>query len=105
MGSSKAEVRSIAMERVERLIDLASDVYDSRPELAHRYVELAWRIKTRYNLSLPSRLKRKFCRKCLSLWVPGVTCRVRLRPSRPPHMAVTCLECGRVWRIPYKRRK
>lgn len=95
----------IALERVESLIELASSTFEKRPELAHKYIELAWKIKTSYNLKLPKFLKRKFCRKCRTLWVPGRTCRVRIRSSRPPHIAITCLECGRVKRIPYKNRK
>lgn len=105
MGLRKADLKTTALERVERLLDMASSIYDERPELAHCYVELAWKIKTRYNLDLPSSLKRRFCRKCRSLWIPGETCRVRLRSSRPPHVVVTCLECGYEKRFPYKDAK
>lgn len=97
----KAQQRKIARERVERLLDLASSMFDRRPELSHRYAELAWRIKTRHNLRLPRDLSLKFCKKCHSFWLPGSTCRVRLRPSSSPHIAITCLRCGYVRRIPY----
>ncbi|KXA95733.1 hypothetical protein AKJ65_00960 [candidate division MSBL1 archaeon SCGC-AAA259E19] len=100
--AGRSDLKKIALERVERLLDFASSVFKRRPDLAHRYAELAWKIKTRYNLRLPRRFKRKFCRKCQSFWAPGETCRVRLRPSSPPHLAITCLKCGYVQRIPYK---
>lgn len=105
MNKNKSEINLIARERVERLLDFAGEIFDRRPKLAHRYAELAWKIKTRYNLRLPQRLKRKFCRKCQSFWVPGKTCRVRLRSSGPPHLVVTCLECGYERKVPYKKKK
>lgn len=105
MGKNNAKVKKIALERIERLLDFASKIFKERPELAHRYAELVWKIKTRYNLKLPQRLKRKFCKKCQSFWVPGKTCRVRLKSSRPPHVVINCLECGYEKRIPYKDRK
>ncbi len=98
--NSKAE--SIAFERVEKLLDLASSIFEKNPDLANRYTELAWNIKTRYNLRLPFKLKRKFCRKCRAFWVPNETCRVRLRSSPSPHIVITCLNCGHERRIPYK---
>lgn len=101
----KKDEKELARERIEKLLSLASDIHEERPELADRYVELAWRIKTRCNLRLPDRLKRKFCRKCRSLWIPDKTCRVRTRSSRPPHLIITCLKCGYIKRIPYKESK
>ncbi|KXB02394.1 hypothetical protein AKJ44_00555 [candidate division MSBL1 archaeon SCGC-AAA261F17] len=102
--SRKAKQRKIALERVERLIDFASSIFDRRPELSHRHAELAWKLKTRYNLRLPNHLNRKICRKCHAFWAPGATCRVRLQSSHPPHVVITCLKCGYKKRIPYKAR-
>jgi ribonuclease P protein subunit RPR2 len=96
------DYRAIAAERVERLFELAEASFHDHPELSDRYVRLAWRLKTRYNLKLPPHLKRKFCRKCLSFWKPGVSCRVRVRQSR---VTITCLRCGRVIRLPFKKKK
>ena len=99
MGRKK-NLTNVAEERVKRLIDLASSIFEERPELAHRYVELAWRIKTKYNLNLSKELKRKFCRKCRSFWVPGETCRVRIRTDGSSRLIITCLRCGHQRRIP-----
>lgn len=98
----KAEHKRIATERVERLFELAEGIFSKRPELADRYVQLAWRLKTRYNLRLPPHLKRKFCRKCLSFWRPGVSCRVRVQSGC---VFITCLRCGRITRLPYKPKR
>lgn len=100
-----SKIKSIALERVKKLLALASSIFEENPDLANRYTELAWKIKTRYNLRLPPQQKRKFCRKCRTFCIPGKTCRVRLRSSRPPHIVITCLECDYKRRIPYKSQK
>lgn len=96
------EIKKITAERIERLFELAEGAFKGHPELANRYVELAWRLKTRYNLKLPPYLKRKFCKKCLSFWKPGVSCRVRVQSGC---VVMTCLCCGRVARLPHKPKK
>jgi ribonuclease P protein subunit RPR2 len=98
------EYKRLAAERIERLFELADRVFRKRPELADRYVQLAWRLATRYNVRFPPHLKRKFCRRCKTFWVPSVTCRVRTRPH-PPSVIVTCLRCGRITRLPYKQKR
>lgn len=99
---SDEEFREIAAERIERLFELADAIFSRRPELADRYVQLAWRLKTKYGLKLRRALKRKFCRKCRSFWKPGVSCRVRTQSGR---VVMTCLRCGNITRLPYKPKK
>ena len=91
--------KRLAAERVERLFELAEGVFQVRPALADRYVQLAWHLATRYNLRFPPHMKRRFCRRCKSFWMPGVTCRVRTRP-KPARIVITCLKCGRIVRLP-----
>ncbi|MDI6819738.1 MAG: ribonuclease P protein component 4 [Candidatus Hodarchaeaceae archaeon] len=94
---SRAENKAIAAERIERLFELAERAFGERPELADRYVRLAWRLATRYNIRMPPHFKRKFCRKCLAFLKPGASCRVRIRPS---YVVVTCLRCNHHIRLP-----
>ena len=95
----------IALERAERLLELAGDAFTENSDRANRYARLAWMLKTRYRVRLSPEQNRKICRKCQSYMVPGATCRVRTRPKRPPHIVITCLRCGYERRIPYKPRK
>ncbi len=86
----------IAEERIERLFELAGKrVEQEERQLADRYVELALRIGTRYNISIPSELKKKFCGECKSYLVPGENCRVRIN-SKKNHVNYCCMECGNV---------
>jgi len=98
----KEDRKTIALERISRLVELAEEVWPQDPLLSKRYLELAWRIKLRHRVKLPEVLKDRFCRKCRTLLKPGSTSRVRVRSGR---VVRTCLECGHVKRIPLRSRR
>lgn len=90
----KSAERDVARERVARLVELADTAaFAGKRERADRYVELAWRIKTTYQLRR-SAVDARICRACHRYLGPG-TSRVRIRDGR---RAVTCLACGHVRR-------
>ena len=95
--------KSIARERIKILFQLAGKEFPSRPDRSKRYVEIAKRLGMRYNIRL-ERFKRKFCRKCGAYLVPGKNLRARTS-SRQRAIIRTCLECGGIERIPYRREK
>ena len=93
---NKQEERGIARERVERLVALAdAAVLAKRADRAARYGELAWAVKTRYQLRKTA-IDGRRCRACGAFLAPG-TMRVRLREG---HRSVTCLACGQTRRRP-----
>lgn len=92
----KALEKEIARERIERLVALADQAL--RVGLlgrAMRYGDLAWRIKTTYQLR-GSPVDGRLCRACHAFLGPG-TMRVRLTRGK---RSVTCLRCGAVRRRP-----
>lgn len=90
----KAAERDVARDRVARLVERAdAAALAGHRERADRYVELAWRIKTTYQLRR-SGVEPRLCRKCHRYLGPG-TSRVRIRDGR---RAITCLACGHVRR-------
>ncbi|HVM46046.1 MAG TPA: ribonuclease P [Candidatus Thermoplasmatota archaeon] len=93
--------RQIARERVARLVALAEQaVAAQRPERAHRYAELAWRVKTTYQLR-GCAIDGRRCRSC-GAFLSGATSRVRLRDGV---RVTTCLACGAVRRRPLALRR
>ena len=90
--------KKIASQRVRILYNLALENFDEHPERAARYAELLKKIALRHNLTLPKDIKLGLCKKCGSLLIPGRTSRSRLKEGR---LVQTCLNCGRVRRIPY----
>lgn len=91
----KGEERRIALERIARLGELARDALRAgHAERAHRYADLAWRIKTTYQLR-GTAMDGRICRACRAYLAPGATSRVRLTGAR---RSVTCLRCGAVRR-------
>jgi ribonuclease P protein subunit RPR2 len=100
-GRKPAQQMKIAKERIQILFDLAEKEFKKHPERSKRYVELARKIGLRYNIRLPKQLKRKFCKNCNSLLIPGLTARVRIN-SKKKILSIKCLKCEKIYRYPYK---
>jgi len=98
----KALIKDIAVQRIEKLLQLAIETYNRDPELSRKYVELAVRVKKKANVRLKKNLKLLYCKKCFTPLIPGVTSRVRIRQNRFSHITITCLNCGYVKRIPLR---
>jgi len=99
------QTEQIAAERIRILFQLADETYPINPARAQGYVDLARRIAMRARIRLPTDLRRRVCRRCGAFLVPGATSRTRMRQRREPHVAVTCLKCGSMTRIPTRRRE
>jgi len=99
----KKEERKIASERINVLFSLA-DKYASQgnTQRANRYAQLAWKIGMRYNVSIPRKLKRRYCRGCHTFLRPGVNCRVRMTGNR---ITMVCGKCGRQYRFPFQKER
>jgi ribonuclease P protein subunit RPR2 len=92
--------RRIALERINILFELAEkQALAGAASRARRYVELARRLGMRYNVRVPPRFRRRYCRKCLAYFLPAVNARIRIGESR---VTITCLSCGVVERFPYR---
>jgi len=102
---SNDDVRQIAQERIDILLRLARETVKTDAALSRRYVETAQRIGMRSGVRLGRERKQFICRKCRSPLVPGVNCRVRVRPEFGTHVVVTCMGCGSAKRYPAVREK
>lgn len=92
----------IATSHINALFELAIKSLDNHPERSRRYIEIARNISRKHKVS-PSRLqKRMFCKSCNIPLVPGKTARIRTRNDRT---IITCMECGNIKRIPFRREK
>jgi ribonuclease P protein subunit RPR2 len=98
---NKSEERVLAQERMRRLVALAETAQRRAdpPREVKRYVSLARRIGMRYQVSLPRDVRRRLCRGCETILIPGKTARHRVTSGR---LAVTCLSCGTIKRYPFK---
>ncbi|MEM5802199.1 MAG: hypothetical protein QXQ18_02325 [Candidatus Aenigmatarchaeota archaeon] len=94
--------QKIARERIKILFDLAKKELKEHPERSRRYIELMRKIALRYNIRL-KKLKRKFCKNCNTLLVPGYTSQVRLE-SKNKMIRVKCLNCQKIYRFGYRKR-
>ncbi len=85
----------IAKERIEILFEEAEKSLRKHPERSRRYVELARKIGLRYNIRFPKELKRRFCKKCNTLLVPGLTSQTRVHDK----VIIKCLKCDSLYYI------
>jgi ribonuclease P protein subunit RPR2 len=97
--------KRMALSRIRTLFNLANEIYSEDPRLAQRYVDIARKIAMAARVRLPKENRRQVCRHCKSFILPGVTCRVRIKQKREPHVVITCLNCGKHMRIPIKSEK
>jgi len=94
----RAIITDIAKERIIRLLKMAYETFTFDRKLAKRYIEIACKISMKCKVRIPRKWRRWICKKCKTLLLPGVNCRVRIRQRRTTHIAVTCLECGHIKR-------
>ena len=101
-GSEKKEQKKIASDRIKELFKQASLAFREDPKLSNRYVTLARNLSMKYNLRIPSILKRKFCKHCYIYLRPGKNCRVRTKNRK---VVYSCPNCKKFMRFPLKQRK
>jgi ribonuclease P protein subunit RPR2 len=93
----KQEVKSVAYSEVRKLFSIAEK--EKNELLASRYLQLALRIAKKFNLKLLPVLKRKYCHACFSFFRKG-NFKTRMAKGKK---VITCLKCGKIKRIPYKK--
>ena len=94
----KAEVRQIALERMEILIQNAMINSRINPSIAQRQATLAKKISTKYRIRMPYHLRMNFCKKCKKFIAPGVSSRIRLGRSSVKSIRITCGFCNHTYR-------
>jgi ribonuclease P protein subunit RPR2 len=93
----------IAGERIDILFNLAEEeALIHNLHRADRYVELARKIGMRYNVRIPRRYRRRYCKHCHCYFLPSVNCRIRVRGN---NIVIFCENCGRYTRMPLNREK
>ena len=98
------DYKKIAKERIELLFKYAEKEFKKNPRLSHRYAHLIRKIAQKAQVSLPSRIKKRICKKCGRFLVPGKNLKVRL-DSKNKMIEYTCLECRNVSRHGYVKEK
>ena len=92
--------QKIAQERIEILFKLAQEEFDKHPERSKRYLELIDKILIErysflkcFNLRLTKEQKKKFCKKCHTLWIKGKTLKIEKGAKNQPDKYI-CKACG-----------
>ena len=100
MTPERREMQGVARTRIETLFSLAGPESVKNPERAKRYVELARKIGTRYNVRFSKQEKALFCKECNS-YFNAQSLKVRVN-SKTKAVEYECLECGHMKRFKTK---
>jgi len=82
--------------KTEALVEIRALLDRAIKENSRDFVRKARNIQMKYRLRLPSDLKRKFCKDCLAVWVPGKTVRIRTRSGM---IVFFCESCKKLFKI------
>lgn len=82
------------------LLSLAEILVKNDPETAKEVAELAFITSRKLRVSIPRKVKKRFCRRCHVPLIPGVTMRIRIKRKT---LVVTCLTCGWIRRYELSR--
>ena len=103
-AKERGQQRDLAFERVVILFAQADALAClGDVDAASRRLKRAVEICTRCNVRLPTELKLRFCRGCLTYYTSG-TAKRRLDPKNH-RLRITCLRCGKTRNRPYVRKK
>lgn len=96
--------KEIAERRIEKLFKLAEEeLRKGNLDRTKRYIGLARKIGTKCQYTLPKELKRKFCKKCNMLLIPGVSCKTKLN-KKTQTIDIKCFNCNNIRRYPYGKK-
>jgi ribonuclease P protein subunit RPR2 len=96
--SRQSDVKRLARARIKVLWKQASEIAKSDPDGARQRMRVASRVAQKVRIKVPQDIKRKICRRCGLVLIPGENCRVRMRNNRSKHLTVTCISCGNITR-------
>ena len=82
--------KAVAKERIKTLFREAAALDNTHPDLANRYVTIAWDIALKLNVSFTKQQKTRFCRNCKTFLTPSINARYRVGNDM---LKVTCLSC------------
>ncbi len=92
----------IAEKRIKKLFTLAEEELRKRNlNRTKRYIGLARKIGMKCQYTLPKELKRKFCKKCNMLLIPGISCEAKLNKKT---IDIKCFNCNNIRRYSYGKK-
>ena len=99
MGKRKNDNKSVARERMDKLFTMAGEKMQKDASLAKRYTTLARSISKKYNVPIPRKFRRMFCKRCGNIFIPSKTCSIRTKEG---HIVYRCFSCKNISRFVYR---
>ncbi|MBN1156534.1 ribonuclease P [Candidatus Woesearchaeota archaeon] len=100
--SKPREQQELAAKAVEKYFRAAERFFRDDKEIANNCVKEARKVAMKFKVRIPSKYKRRMCKKCLSYLVPGVNCRTRLKNK---NVITYCFNCKNVMKVGYSENR
>jgi RNase P subunit RPR2 len=88
-----------AKQKITELFTEAYKVRNTDPKHAHSCAKQAYKLALQKRIKLHKKDKRKFCKHCLTYFIPGKNFRVRTTGKT---VTYSCLSCNKWQRFGYK---
>ena len=92
----------LVLERMNWLLELAEKNIKTHLERTKRYVSLARKLSLRYKVDIPEKFKKRICKVCNTMWIPGFNVKVKIN-KRTKAVEYLC-KCGSLRRFGYAKR-
>lgn len=89
----KEKMQKIAIKNISELFEESIKMFNENIKLANRYIKIALRTRDKSNVLLTKKQKALYCKKCLSILIPGETCTIR---TKNKYVLYHCKNCGNI---------
>ena len=89
----KSLVKKTVGESIIILFQQADENVEKHPDRTKRYIQMIWDLVKKHKLRLTKEQKKKFCRKCLTFFIPDKTVIVIFNKANSSFY-FKCKECG-----------
>ncbi len=86
-------VKKTVRESITILFQQADENVENHPDRTKRYIQMIWDLVKKHKLRLTKEQKRKFCRKCLTFFIPDKTVIVIFNKLNS-FFYLKCKKCG-----------
>jgi ribonuclease P protein subunit RPR2 len=93
------EHKELAQKAIEKYFSMAEKMFKEDGKLSDKYVKDARKTAMKFKVRIPTKYKRRMCKKCLSYLVPGVNCRIRVHKK---NVITYCFNCKNIMKFGYK---
>lgn len=99
----KEQEKKQALIKIKECFKQANLVFKKDKTKANNYIRKLRRLAMKHRIILPKSIKRRICKHCYKLLLPGTNLRVRTKPKHK-QVIYYCLECKHFMKFGYSKK-